>query len=34
METGISAWGNLQAGSLTENFEKQMKKGSGNGVPL
>jgi hypothetical protein len=30
----FSAWGNLQAGSLTEDFERWMKKGYGNGVPL
>jgi len=30
----FSAWGNLQAGSLTEDFEIWTKKGSGNGVPL
>jgi hypothetical protein len=30
----FSPWGNLQAGSFTEDFDRRMKKGSGNGVPL
>jgi hypothetical protein len=30
----FSPWGNLQAASFTEDFERWMKKDSGNGVPL
>jgi len=30
----FSPWGNLQAGSFNEDFERWMKKGSGSEVPL
>jgi hypothetical protein len=30
----FSPWENLQAGSFTEDFERLMKKDSGNGVSL